>query len=119
MGIGQTVKVLWGQVRCACRAARCVFACCVICLTLSACNRIGYVIDAVRDPAAREVVVTNDGTYSLYSIATGPHGNAGPDRVLYFIGGSGCASLSVYLTHYFRGFPGGYNVYALEKEGIS
>jgi len=38
--------MLWGQVRCACRAARCVIACCVICLALSACNRIGYVFNS-------------------------------------------------------------------------
>jgi pimeloyl-ACP methyl ester carboxylesterase len=119
MGVGRTVTMLWGQVRCACRAARCVIACCVICLALSACNRIEFVLDAVRDPAAREVLVTNDGTYSLYSITTGPPDHVSPDRVLYFIGGSGCASLSVYLTHYFRGLPGGYTVYALEKEGVS
>ena len=118
-GIGQTVIMLWGQVRCAFRVALRLIAFCIICLAASACNRIGYVLDAVRDPAAREVVVTNDGTYRLYSITTGPSSHTGPDRALYFIGGSGCASLSVYLTHYFRGFPGGYKVYALEKEGVS
>lgn len=118
-GIGQTVAMLLGQVRYACRAAGRVIAFCVICLAASACNRIGYVLDAVRDPPAREVVVTSDGTYSLYSMTTGPSDPAGPGRVVYFIGGSGCASLSVYLTHYFRGFPGGYKVYALEKEGVS
>ncbi|MCA3449015.1 MAG: alpha/beta hydrolase [Rhodobacter sp.] len=96
-----------------------MIAFCALCLAASACNRSGFVLDAVRDPAAREVVVTSDGTYSLYSITTGPSDPAGPDRAVYFIGGSGCASLSVYLTHYFRGFPGGYRVYALEKEGVS
>ena len=111
--------MLLGQVRYACRAAGRVIAFCALCLAASACNRSGFVLDAVRDPAAREVVVTSDGTYSLYSITTGPSDPAGPDRAVYFIGGSGCASLSVYLTHYFRGFPGGYRVYALEKEGVS
>lgn len=119
LSIGETVTVRVGQVRYVYRAAGRVIAFCALCLATSACNRIGYGLDAVRDPPTREVVVTPDGNYSLYSITTGPSDPAGPDRAVYFIGGSGCASLSVYLTHYFRGFPGGYRVYALEKEGVS
>ncbi|MCA3436742.1 MAG: alpha/beta hydrolase [Rhodobacter sp.] len=119
LGTGETVTVRLGQVCYVYRAAGRVIAFCALCLAASACNRIGYGLDAVRDPPTREVVVTPDGNYSLYSITTGPSDPAGPDRAVYFIGGSGCASLSVYLTHYFRGFPGGYRVYALEKEGVS
>lgn len=89
----------------------------VLCFALSGCagSYPAYVADAVVDPPSVELVREPSGeTLEIYQIDTQP----APKRTIFFVSGSGCASLRYYLRSYFSRLPGSWRVFALQKSGV-
>lgn len=90
---------------------------CIGALALSSCatNYAGFIADAAFDPPATEVVRSASGeALELHYFDT----QADPKGTIFFVSGSGCASLRYYLRHYFAPLPGSWRIYALQKRGV-
>jgi pimeloyl-ACP methyl ester carboxylesterase len=84
----------------------------------SGCTKVGYWISSVVNPLEPFPIVFEDGVSSAYyTITTGD--KQGPETVLFFIGGSGCASLQYYLRQYFHELHGVMQIFALQKRKVS
>ena len=82
---------------------RIVFAAASVSLSLAACSTVGYMSNALLDPPERATVADPaHGDLEIYSFDTA----ADPDRAIFFVSGSGCASLRYYLKQYFTGLDG-------------
>ena len=78
-------------------------------------SNVGFVSDALFDPP--EIVTVEDADAApleIYSFDTAPD----PQRAIFFVSGSGCASLRFFLRGYFSGLTGAYRVYSLQKAGV-
>ncbi|UAB78336.1 alpha/beta hydrolase [Erythrobacter sp. SCSIO 43205] len=84
-------------------------------LSVNGCAGLGYLGSAVLSPPQKVMVQSEGfGELELYSFDTGPS----PSQAIFFISGSGCASLRFFLKRYFTGLPEGYRIYALQKSGV-
>lgn len=86
-------------------------------LALSGCasNYGAFIADAAFDPPDVEMVQSASGeTLQLYHVDTAPD----PKGTIYFVGGSGCASLRFFLRQYFAALPGSWRIFAAQKAGI-
>lgn len=92
---------------------------CVAALTtmLTGCADYGsFVADAAINPPEVERLRSTNGTeIEVFHIDTQPN----PAGTIFFVTGSGCASLRYYLRHYFASFPGGWRIFASQKAGVS
>jgi pimeloyl-ACP methyl ester carboxylesterase len=92
---------------------------CVVALAtmLMGCADYGsFVADAAINPPEVERLRSTSGTeFEVFHIDTQPN----PAGAIFFVTGSGCASLRYYLRHYFAGFPGSWRIFALQKAGVS
>lgn len=72
---------------------------------------------ALNSSAQSETIRVGDDVLHLFSIRTG---NAPTEGVVpvFYVGGSGCTSLSVYLALYFSGANTGLEVFGLDKMGV-
>lgn len=72
---------------------------------------------ALNSSAQSETIRVGDDVLNLFSIRTG---DASTETVVpvFYIGGSGCTSLSVYLAPYFSGANGAFEVFGLDKMGV-
>lgn len=87
-------------------------------LALAACTgKLAYLGQSVSSDTTQETVLINGAPYTLVRYSTGPAAD-GTTKDLFFIGGSGCASLTSYLAPYFADAPEGITVTALEKQGV-
>ncbi len=78
---------------------------------------MGYICDATFSPPKKNTIVMEDGyTTTYFSINKG---KGKPDKVIFFISGSGYNSIKYYLKHYFSTLKGNYKIYALQKRYIS
>ena len=85
-------------------------------IALSGCTTAKFLADASLNPPAMETIRSQSGdVIELYSIEVGE----GPKRALYFVSGSGCASLSYFMRSYFTGLKGSWKIYAAQKDGVS
>jgi pimeloyl-ACP methyl ester carboxylesterase len=74
-----------------------------------------YLVDkATNPPSLERLSVQGDEALDLYSIDIGP----APRRAVFFVSGSGCASLGFYLRRYFKGLTGSWTIYAVQKRGV-
>ncbi|ABD87590.1 alpha/beta fold hydrolase [Rhodopseudomonas palustris] len=86
-------------------------------LVLSGCaaRYASFVSDAALNPPGVEAIGSPRGdTIDLYSIEIGPP----PRSAIFFVSGSGCASLSYFLRSYLTGLTGSWQVYAAQKAGV-
>lgn len=75
-----------------------------------------FLADAATNPPRIETIHSTSGTdIELYSIEVGPE----PRRALFFVSGSGCASLAYFMRSYFQGLTGSWTIYAAQKAGVS
>lgn len=85
-------------------------------MVVSSCTTVTYLADASLRPPHVEVIRSKSGQpIELYSLDIGD----GPKRALFFVSGSGCASLSYFMRSYFTGLTGSWKIYAVQKEGVS
>ncbi len=78
-------------------------------------NYAGMALSGVTEPPASAQIKNFRGeTLDLFWIDTTPN----PEKSLFFVSGSGCASLIFFLRSYFRGFAPGYRIYAVQKPGV-
>jgi len=83
--------------------------------SVSGCTALKYVAEARVNPPLNELVSPSSGeVIDLYSVETG----SGPHDVLFFVSGSGCASLYYFLRPYFNGLTGSWKIYAAQKYGV-
>lgn len=89
--------------------------CLIIVILLSGCSTIGRV-EVGADPIHSKTISTASlgDDFALYSLDIGPE----PRTAVFFVTGSGCASLSYYLKSYFKGLVGSWRVYAVQKTGV-
>ncbi|MCG8612414.1 MAG: hypothetical protein MI864_18005, partial [Pseudomonadales bacterium] len=80
-------------------------------LLFSGCANLGYLADKFNLPAKVEYLVHEEQEYILASISTGLNSSQEPPKVIYFVGGSGCSSLALYMKRYFKGMPPGFLIY--------
>lgn len=92
---------------------------CVVALTtmLTGCADLGsYVSDAaINPPEVEKLQSTTGAEFELLHVDT----ELNPAGTIFFVTGSGCASLKYYLRHYFARFPGSWRIFALQKVGVS
>lgn len=84
---------------------------------LQACSadRAAMLVDGLADPPAVETYRDARGdAVDLYATDTAP----APREAIFFVSGSGCASLAFFLRWYFRTLGGSYRVYAAQKAGV-
>jgi pimeloyl-ACP methyl ester carboxylesterase len=82
----------------------------------SAAGSLSYMRDAMMNPPEVEVIpARGGGTLELYHIDTQPN----PTGTIFFVPGSGCASLRFYLRRYFADLPGSWRIYAVQKVGVA
>lgn len=95
---------------------RLVFALAVA-LALGGCSTYAtYLRDAITHPPKIEAIRTSSGQQiDLYSIDIGPP----PRRALFFVSGSGCASLAYFMRAYFENMTGSWTIYAVQKAGVA
>jgi len=75
-----------------------------------------FIKDAATNPPKIETIRAASGEQiDLYSIDIGPE----PRQPLFFVSGSGGASLSYFLRASFEGMTGSWTVYAAQKAGVS
>jgi hypothetical protein len=85
-------------------------------MVVSSCTTVTHIADASLLPPQVEVILSKSGQpIELYSLNIGE----GPTRALFFVSGSGCASLSFFMRSYFTGLTGSWKIYAVQKEGTS
>lgn len=88
-------------------------------VALAACTgKLAYLGQSLSSDTTQETVLIDGAPYTLVHYSTGPAAN-GSTQNLFFIGGSGCASLTTYLAPYFAEAPEGITVTALEKQGVA
>lgn len=74
-----------------------------------------FVADSVFDPPSLTRVNGSSGeSLEIFSIDTAPN----PQQAIFFVSGSGCASLRYFLRSYFSGLDGSYRIYAVQKHGV-
>lgn len=89
-----------------------------VCTLISSCssNYIRFFRDAAFNPPQVEELKNLTGErIDLYSIEVGE----GAKEVIFFVSGSGCASLSYFMRWYFSGMKGAWKIYAVQKAGVS
>jgi pimeloyl-ACP methyl ester carboxylesterase len=85
-------------------------------MLISGCSTIGQAgagTNAIHTETVFSETLGSD--FELYSLDIGPE----PRTALFFVTGSGCASLSHYFQSYFEGLVGSWKVYAVQKAGIN
>lgn len=98
--------------------ARRILGVCALAVGLSGCvGTYGqFVADSVFDPPSLTRVNGSSGeNLEIYSIDTAPT----PQRAIFFVSGSGCASLRYFLRSYFSNIGGSYRIYAVQKPAVS
>ena len=89
----------------------------IVLMGCSSIKYVGYLCDATFSPPEEKTIVMQDGYKSTYfSINTGKEK---PDKVIFFISGSGYNSIKYYLKNYFSSLKGNYKIYALQKRYVS
>jgi pimeloyl-ACP methyl ester carboxylesterase len=86
-------------------------------LVLSGCASTygAFIADAAFDPPDVEIVQAASGeALQLYHVDTEPD----PKGAMFFVGGSGCASLRYFLRQYFAALPGSWRIFAVQKAGV-
>lgn len=87
---------------------------------ISGCGATGsYIRQSILSSTQSETLQIGGSTYNLITYKTESANLTSPLRTLFYVGGSGCASLSVYLAPYFASLPAGFEVVALEKQGVT
>jgi len=87
-------------------------------LAMSACTaRLQYLGQVLHSSTKSETVVIGSDILNLFAITTGETSSQDTITVFY-VGGSGCTSLSVYLAPYFSGANAGLEVFGLDKSGV-
>lgn len=82
---------------------------------LAGCSSTQYAMNAfVNPPEATKISSEFENDLVVYHFDTSPN----PERSIFFVSGSGCASLRYFLKDYFAGLPSGYRIYAAQKQGI-
>ena len=91
----------------------------VLISSLAACGTAGsYLRQSISSStASRDIQIAGE-EYRLITYSTGHAAVGLPQKTVFYIGGSGCASLRVYLAPYFSSFPSGFEIVALEKTGV-
>jgi pimeloyl-ACP methyl ester carboxylesterase len=75
-----------------------------------------FLSDAATNPPKIETLRAASGAQiDLYSIDVGPE----PRRAVFFVSGSGCASLAYFMRPYFQAATGSWTIYAAQKAGVS
>lgn len=87
---------------------------------INGCGASGsYIRQSIFSSTQSEIIQIGGSTYNLITYKTESANLISPLRTLFYVGGSGCASLSVYLAPYFASLPAGFEVVALEKQGVT
>lgn len=88
-------------------------------LLLTACaGKLAYLGQSLASDTTQDRVMIDGAAYDLVRYETGP-APGGAMQDVFFIGGSGCASLTAYLAPYFAAAPAGIRITALEKQGVT
>ena len=88
---------------------------CLATLT-TGCTSLRYASEAHDNPPfIEQISVAPSETIDLYSIEIGPE----PRDTLFFVSGSGCASLYYFIRPYFNGLAGSWKIYSAQKFGIN
>lgn len=85
---------------------------------LSSCtSRLQYVGQALNSSSKLQTINVGADALQIFSIQTGED-SADSRMSVFYIGGSGCTSLSVYLAPYFSGAEPGLEFFGLDKTGV-
>lgn len=90
----------------------------VVIVTLSGCSsKLGLFVSANISPLEQNYVALSDGyEATYYKVQKGDRGKT--DTIVFFVRGSGHASLNYYLESYFESLSGNVTVYALQKRYV-
>lgn len=96
-----------------------VAACFTLLVLLASCGtKLQYLGQAVASDSKAQSLSVGEDVLKIFSIRTEAESSKTPITVFY-VGGSGCTSLSVYLAPYFLGAVSGLEVFSLDKTGVS
>lgn len=96
-----------------------VAACFTLLVLLASCGtKLQYLGQAFASDSKAQSLSVGEDVLKIFSIRTEAESSKTPITVFY-VGGSGCTSLSVYLAPYFLGAVSGLEVFSLDKTGVS
>jgi len=87
----------------------------IIIFTQGCMTGINYLPTGMTTPLETHTIHIDSRQLRYYTFTIG---SLPPDTYLFFIGGSGCASLRYYLRGYLKGLKGNIRVFALQKQGV-
>lgn len=89
----------------------------LVSLLLAGCSTtyMGFARDALFSPPEVTTVDVDGNRLEIFAVDTGPD----PQQAIFFVSGSGCASLRYFQRSYFEGLVGSWRIYAVQKEGVS
>ncbi len=83
---------------------------------LTGCSALGHLVARTNSIHVETLAESAPGgRVELFSVELGRE----PRNAVFFVTGSGCASLAHYLNLYFRGLTGSWTIYAAQKAGVS
>jgi len=88
----------------------------VLSMLLAGCSTayMSFARDALLAPPEMTVVDVGEKRLEIFSVDTGPN----PQQAIFFVSGSGCASLRYFLRSYFEGLEGSWRIHSVQKEGV-